>query len=57
MFSLVITNIWQKVNDVALTPYSTIFLIFVVIFRQKTFFQVFSDIYAVFFCFMSHMTY
>jgi hypothetical protein len=58
MFCLVITNIWQKVNDVALAAYSTIFLIFVdVIFRQKAFFQVFSSTYAVFFRFMSHMTY
>ena len=58
MFCLVITNIWQKVNNVALAAYSTIFLIFVVvIFRQKTFFQVFSSIYAVLVSFMSHMTY
>ena len=39
MFSLVITNIWQKVNDVALTPYSILVLILFwgVIFHQKRF--------------------
>jgi hypothetical protein len=57
MFSLVITNIWQKVNDVALAPYSTIFLIFVVIFRQDIFSSILRYLCWFFFSFMSHMTY